>query len=289
MITAQPGCVLVGADMDQLELRIAAARWGAARYLEAFEKGIDPHQMTMEAVFGLARMMAFQGAPSKFGAKDFAKKSQFENMRKLAKAIQYASQYAAGCALRSGRPQVVDTHTVFRLVTSAEDKERGVLLFADLSESDVAVMHEAWLRGCPEFPEGWMAELRRVKAQGFIAEPVTGRRRDFTGKRARKLNEIANFPIQSSAAGLMNQMLDRLVERIPFGAWGPGTGIVNQCHDSITVECPEAVAEDVLAVLNEEMNVTHPAFPGVAFTAEAEIGWRHKDPMGRGQSRWSMT
>jgi hypothetical protein len=39
LITAQPGHVLVGADADQLELRIAASRWGCKLYLDAFAAG----------------------------------------------------------------------------------------------------------------------------------------------------------------------------------------------------------------------------------------------------------
>lgn len=289
LIIAALGHVLVGADMDQLELRIAAARWGAERYLEAFLKGIDPHQMTMEAVFGRARMMAYAGAPSAFGRKDFEEGSQFEKQRKLAKAIQYASQYAAGCAIRDGRIEVVDVSTVFRLITSAEDKKKGKLLFPNLSERDVAVMHENWLRGCPEFPEGWMREAQMVRDYGCIYEPVNGRRRDFTGARAGKLNEFVNFPIQASAAAIMNDILDDLLEAIPFQVWGPNTGVINQCHDSLTVECPEDKAGHVLDVMTEIMNRRVDAYPGVDFSSEAKVAIRADDPLGRGQSRWSRT
>jgi hypothetical protein len=287
MIVAAPGNVLVSADADQIELRIAASRWGAARYLEAFAKGIDPHQMTMEAVFGRPKMMSFQGAPSKFGAKDFGKGSEFEKMRVLAKQIQYASQYAAGCALRSGSIEVVDVSSVFRLVTSAEDKKKGVLLFPDLTEIEVGAMHDNWLKGCPEFPEGWLREARLVRAQGYLSEPVTGRRRDFTGARAAKLNEFVNFPIQGSASGFMNQVLIEAVEAIPFQAWGPGTGLINQKHDEITFECPIPAATHVEDTLNRLMNRRIPAYPDIDFSSKATIAWPDKDPMGRGMSRWS--
>jgi DNA polymerase I-like protein with 3'-5' exonuclease and polymerase domains len=70
----------------------------------------------------------------------------------------------------------------------------------------------------------------------------------------------------------MNIALLRLVDEIPFGKWGPGTGIINQCHDSIVVECPEAEAPQVARLLEECMNMTHPSLPGVTFTATADIG-----------------
>ena len=284
MVVAGPGHLLLGADADQLELRIAASLWGAAMYLEAFEQGLDPHQMTMQAVFGRDRMMAFKGAPSSFGAKDFAKKSQFENMRKLAKAIQYASQYGA------------TTETVFRLVTAAEDKETGAMVFANLTLPDVAVMHENWKAGCPEFVRGWDRELAEVRAQGYLLEPVSGRRRDYPDGGA-NLSEVVNFKVQAGAASIMNKALEEIVQAFPFGCFGPNTGLNNQCHDALTLEVPAAEAPRVADVLQQVMTRTEPCFPGVTFTTEAAIApltaWhagkgKHVEAEG-GRSRWHMT
>ena len=53
MVTAAPGHILVGADADQLELRIAASRWHSEKYLSAFRQGLDPHSsVTAYAIFG---------------------------------------------------------------------------------------------------------------------------------------------------------------------------------------------------------------------------------------------
>jgi DNA polymerase I-like protein with 3'-5' exonuclease and polymerase domains len=70
----------------------------------------------------------------------------------------------------------------------------------------------------------------------------------------------------------MNIAIIRLAEEIPFGKWGPGTGIINQCHDSLIVECPESEGPRVAKLLEDCMNFTHPGLPGVTFTAEAAIG-----------------
>ena len=83
---------------------------------------------------------------------------------------------------------------------------------------------------------------------------------------------MVNFPIQAAGAALMNIAILRLFEEIPFEKWGPGTGIINQCHDSIVVECPEAEGPKVAALLEECMNLTHPSLPGVVITATADIG-----------------
>ena len=101
------------------------------------------------------------------------------------------------------------------------------------------------------------------------------RRRDFLD--GENLNELVNYPIQGSASSLMNIAILRLHEEIPLWKWGPGTGIINQCHDSIVVECPTNQADWVKAKLEECMNLAFDCLPGVMFTAEADIGMTWKD------------
>ena len=87
-------------------------------------------------------------------------------------------------------------------------------------------------------------------------------------------NELVNFPIQGAGASLMNIAIIDLAERIPLNKWGLGTGIINQCHDAIIVECPESEAEWVHAQIEDAMNLEHESLPGVKITAEADIGHR---------------
>lgn len=280
MIIPAPGHVLVGADMDQLELRIAAARWNVGIYLSAFVGGKDPHSMTAFSVFGDA-FLAATGltadqfsrpgklvSPSYIDGK-FEGTGEDKKMRDLSKAVQYASQYMA------------KVETVHKLICKTEVPARGAdgellndgttdLPYALLPLKRVREMRDNWLKGAPEFQSGWDMEISAFRNHGFIAEPVTGRRRDFLDGEAP--NEIVNFPIQASAAGLMNRAIIQLHEAIPLHKWGPGTGIINQCHDSIVVECPEAEAANVVGLLEECLNQTHPALPGVTFTASAAIG-----------------
>jgi DNA polymerase I-like protein with 3'-5' exonuclease and polymerase domains len=165
--------------------------------------------------------------------------------------------------------------TVHKLICKTEIPSKAKdgtteLPYALLPLRRVNQMRDNWLKGAPEFPAGWDAEIGDFRRQGYIREDVTGRRRDFLD--GEMPNEIVNFPIQASAAGLMNRAILQLHEQIPLNKWGPGTGIINQCHDSIVVECPESEAQKVAAMLEEAMNQTHPSLPGVTFTASAAIG-----------------
>lgn len=149
------------------------------------------------------------------------------------------------------------------------------LPYAKLPLKRVREMRDAWLKGAPEFESGWNKEIDEFRRQGHLRDPVAGRRRDFLD--GEEPNQIVNFKVQGGAAGLMNKAIIQLYEEIPANKWGPGTGIINQCHDSIAVECPEEEAEKVAKLMEECMNQEHPALPGVKFSASAVIGKSWKD------------
>ena len=257
MIIPEEGNVFVYADSDQLELRIAAARWGAARYLAALKAGEDPHQTTMHMIFG-DRMWALDGAPQK---RYFKKgiSGQFETQRTLAKKVQYAAQYGAL------------TPTVYDIITSSEDKY-GRMIFATLTMREVAKMHKTWLKNCPEFTKGWDTEMALFRRDGYITEPICGRRREFLNGEA--MNEIVNFPIQSSGASVINTATLAITGKYPRGFAGKYTGLINQCHDALTLEVPEAYAMRVAYDLRDAMTGVAPAYRDVEFKAEAKIKGR---------------
>jgi DNA polymerase I-like protein with 3'-5' exonuclease and polymerase domains len=282
MVTAAPGHILVGADADQLELRIAASRWESVLYLEALNENADPHASTALSVFG-AMFQEADGFPGgvwkgslfipsgegKWGGK--AKK-----LRDLAKRVQYAGQYGAS------------VETVHRVISQTEtDNGDGTtsLPYLDITLREVRMMHEKWLKGA-KFDAGWEREMATYRNLGYLTEPVMGRRRDFLD--GENLNEIVNFPIQASGASLMNIALLDIWKAVPLRKWGPGTGIINQCHDSIVVECPldgcvydpdkkkwvaapGSIPHQVKQIIEGAMNQTHKGIPNVRFTATAEI------------------
>ena len=277
MVRAAPGNVLVGADADQLELRIAAARWGLRRYLDAFDQGIDPHSMvTAAAIFGDA-FLSCKGWP---GPENGGKWSDDAyNFRQLAKIIQYAFQYKAS------------VETGARIIQSTE-LDDGSLPYAHLTVAKVRQMREAWLRGVPELERGWDREIRFFREHHFIQEPVHGRKRlCLDGENP---NELVNFPIQGSAAGLINDAMIGIWKDIPLHRWGPGTGLLTQTHDALVVECPAdgahfdadakrwivppgSIPARVQEIIEHHMNRVHPALPGVAFTAKADVGLTWKE------------
>ena len=261
LVIPAPGHVLVGADFDQLEGRISAARWGMKAYLDAYrQEGVDPLQITMELCFG-ERIWGMPGAPKE----KYKKKGpgweiggQFNALRGLGKGYLYSSIYGAG------------DETVWGLLREAEDED-GAFLYKDLKLTEVAAMSRSFLESCPELPAGWEAEINYFNRHSCNIEPITGRRRDFLD--GFEKSEIVNFPVQSSAAGLMNIATYNVV-RGGIGAnyAGPGTGPIQQGHDALVLEVPKAQAEDARKFLEGCMTQHYPDIYDVTFTAEAEVG-----------------
>jgi hypothetical protein len=289
MIVAAPGNVLVGADCDQLEVRIAAALWGVERYLQAFREGKDPHSMTAFMIFGehFCKLAGIDSAmfdlPGKLAGKAYDDKGKFigkgevKEIRSLSKNVHFASQYMAG------PEQVTDMIRATEVPAKDENgKERDDgttdLPYALLELRKVREMREKWLKGAPQYDVGWHREINEWKRQRFLVDPVHGRRRDFLDSLERENPcELVNYKVQSAAASLMNNTLARLHSEIPAHKWGPGTGIIGQVHDWIGVECPESKAQWVKGLLEECMNVSEPTLPGVKFTATADIGHSWKE------------
>jgi DNA polymerase-1 len=277
LVKAEPGRVLVGADADQLELRIIASVAQIPRYLETFSAGGDPHAQTASMMFG----KQFDGL--------VPKSDQWDKLRKIAKSIAYASFYGSG------------DETVHGLVTSAENAD-GTLMYPDLTLNQVATLRKRWLREIPQLQKWWDECLDTYRTVGYIVDPVLGRRRDFLD--GEKFNEIINFGVQSAGAHIIHMATFDLVEGpLKCELWGPGTGLVNQCHDALTFEVPcphdeyrpldadgkviekerefgfcppgcECDANTVARMIKEAMNRTVPGLPDVSFAAKPKIGLR---------------
>jgi DNA polymerase I-like protein with 3'-5' exonuclease and polymerase domains/uracil-DNA glycosylase len=287
MIVPAPGHIFVGADQDQFHIRIFAALWKIEKYLEAFARKADPHAATADSCFPMSnatannRFRSAEGFPGgKWDGDYFIPDGEGDwggtakAIRDLAKRVQFLSAYAGG----------VDT--VWSLLKGAENKS-GDLIYLDLSMREARTMHSNWLAGVPEVTAGWETEQALYDAYGYLAGPIDGRRKDFLD--GAKKQELANYRTLATEAALMNRSMIQAVDAIPFGRWGPGTGLLTQTHDAMVFEVPaDGVYEENGAykatkgtpaweawhVLQETMNYTHPKLPGVEFTSTPSIARR---------------
>lgn len=268
----EEGHVFVGADMDQLELRLIAEEADAHNLLRTINEGLDPHNENMEVVYGKS-IWELEGAPEDRRKKG-KKKTVFDRTRGITKNVFYAWQYAASVP------------TIHQQVVSVED-DVGTLIYAHLTHRDVRDVVNGLSKAVPEIPKWWQATRKQYRRQGYIADSIWGRRRDF--KDEEKINEIVNHPIQAGGASIVHESMLELVLGLP--GWGsdsahPGiahgvcttfdfkkrTGLVNQCHDSLMFEVEEDRAEEVRELVQAAMTRKRKEGAKLTYTAEAEIG-----------------
>jgi DNA polymerase I-like protein with 3'-5' exonuclease and polymerase domains len=262
----EEGHVFVGADMDQIELRLLAEESKAFRLLNTIEKGLDPHNENMEVVYGPG-IWQLEGAPKDRKQKG---KGLFKSTRGVTKCVFYAWQYAASVP------------TIHQQVVSVED-DSGKLIYAHMGHRDIRDVVHGLGKALPEVPRWWENRRRLFRKQGYLADSLWGRRRDFRDQE--KLNELVNHPIQSAASAIVHEAMLQLLWGIdgwattgqgngillPFD-FGKRTGLVNQCHDSLCFELPEDMADDAVKSIELAMNRRRNEGALLTYTAEADVG-----------------
>ena len=275
---APPGRILVGADLDQAHLRITACYWQIPRLLECFATGKDPHNLLAYDVFGNDFKNASGWGPDGFSLDRKPGSGEAKAMRDVMKTFRYASIYWA------------DPMTVWQVLTSTETDD-GRMPYLKFEPREVRHFHNKWLKAEPEWQDAWTQMLGKYDQQGFMEEPVFGRRSGplSDGKK----NEVVNFPILAAESSIMRLAEQAIIDEFPFDNWGKGTGMIHQCHDSIAVEIPlpdhlppdwkpvdgEPLPPELEAArkrVEECMTVTIPGWD-VTMTAEAEVGRSLKD------------
>lgn len=266
LIIPQPGNTFVGADYDQLELRLVSAVAQIAGYLKVFANDGDPHAVTALLIYGDVFRAELQksltpdqweaflrtGSPVKAGK---GKTKYYDKLRNFAKTFVYAVLYGGTAS------------TIYQSVSSAENED-GTLMFPDMREAEVRAAYSAFMRNAKEIPLWWEQTLDFANRHGYVLEPVMGRRRDFPSF---ERNEILNHPIQGGGAAIAGQGVLRVQRIIPFD-FARGTGMFNFCHDAAYLEIPDRDADiaRARAALTEGLEGRYDHLPGVVFSAPAD-------------------
>ena len=230
MFIPAEGCVLVDADYSQIELRLLAHISGDAAMRQAFRSGADIHTATAAQVFHVPP------------------EEVTHEMRRSAKAVNFGIVYGI---------------SAFSL-----SQDIGV------SVAEAKAYMEAYFATFPGVRTYMDAIVERAREQGYV-ETLFHRRRDLPELKSSNFNlrsfgeRVAlNMPIQGTAADIMKLAMIAVWKRLK--AEGLQARLVLQVHDELIVECPEAEAERVAALLEEEMERV--VTLSVPLTAEAHWG-----------------
>ena len=230
MFVAGEGMVLVDADYSQIELRLLAHISGDEAMREAFLSGEDFHTVTAAHVFGVP---LGEVTPA---------------MRRAAKAVNFGIVYGISAFSLSQDLGV----------TVAEAKE----------------YMEAYFARFPGVKHYMESVVEKAKADGFV-ETLWHRRRSLPEIKASNFNTRSfgervalNMPIQGTAADIIKLAMVRVHRRLKEE--NLSARLIMQVHDELIVECPGSEAEQVKALLTEEMEGA--AALSVPLTAEAHSG-----------------
>lgn len=230
MFVPAEGCVLVDADYSQIELRLLAHIADDQTMREAFRSGEDIHTVTASQAFGVPA-----GQVTK-------------QMRSHAKAVNFGIVYGI---------------SAFSLA-----QDIGV------SVAEAKAYIENYLARFSGVRNYMTGVVEKAKADGYV-ETLMHRRRALPELAAsnyatRSFGErvALNMPIQGTAADIIKLAMVRVDERLRRE--GFAGRLILQVHDELIVECPEAEAERVAALLTEEMESVITL--SVPLTAEAHWG-----------------
>jgi len=245
MFRAPEGRMFVGADKDQVELRIMACIAGVPELLEEMARPDgDPHRLAARNVYG-------EGFLSR------TPKEQ-KNLRNIVKNVVYASIYMAG------------VQTVWR--TIRERKLIDPQLRAAMTLPVVRHVHQSYFGRYYQIPAFHEANMRLIREQGYLEIPPFGRRRYYPVQPP-PITEVANWPDQCRAGDYVLMEMILIQEELKKKYKGRASCNVH-AHDQVVVECDERDAEDVRDLINKIFGCSRldgPAGP-VNLTATASIG-----------------
>jgi DNA polymerase-1 len=108
----------------------------------------------------------------------------------------------------------------------------------------------------------WHLRMQRQLYDSGECRDVFGRKRRITKQSIARnfkhaLNQLVNFPVQSSACALIELSMVKMREHwIDSGEWLTQVFPTNFVHDEIVIECPESKVNDIIPVVENIMETT---------------------------------
>ena len=230
MFVPRPGCVLVDADYSQIELRVLAHIAKDAAMQEAFCSGVDIHTATAAQVF------------------DVSVGEVTALQRRHAKAVNFGIVY--GISEFSLAEDIgVSRYEAREYIDNYLTNYRGVRSYMK------QVVEDAKAIGYTRTLYGRRRYIPELKSSNFNIRSGAERM-------------TLNTPIQGSAADIIKLAMIRVEQAL--NAHFPEAELILQVHDELIVECPEALASEVAALVSREMEQV--AKLSVPLTAEAKYG-----------------
>ena len=230
---AAPGCLFVGADYSQVELRLLAHLSGDSELSRGFLAGEDIHAATASAVFGVP--------PGEVTPE----------LRRRAKVINFGILYGMS-PFGLSRELGIGGREAREYIDQYFARYPGVRDYVE------RVKDQARRDGCVRTILGRRRFLRDINSRNKVIREAAERM-------------AVNAPIQGSAADVIKIAMIR-VDR-DYRRRGMRAALVLQVHDELIVEAPEGEASDAGRILKEAMEGAATLSVPLTVTVSAGKNW----------------
>ena len=228
---APPGYVLLAVDYNQIELRVMAHISQDETLIDAFQRGLDIHQATAAAVYGIEP------------------EAVTYEQRNFAKRVNFGLMYGMG-AFRLARDSDLTLAEAEQFIKTYFERMPGVERYIEDTKEYV------WQHGYTKTLYGRRRIYPAIKAKG-------NRRSTAAEERA-----AINMPIQGTAADILKQSMINLYERLSCESYE--AAMILQVHDELVLEVKEAALPAVQALVVETMEAALPDGQPTLCAAESQ-------------------
>ena len=157
----------MGFDLSQIELRVAALLSGDSDLVAAYREGLDLHKSRAEQIFG----------------GDIEERSDYSELRQAGKMINFADLFRSG-------PSTMQSQLL-----AMTGQLHPLDFFKEIAHNRKKDRPGLWR---------WQNYvIREVRKKGYYSLPFIGQSRYFQGGDKWDVNEIVNFPIQTTAGNTL--------------------------------------------------------------------------------------
>lgn len=220
------GCVLLGADYDQLELRLLAYTTGASKLIQWIEQGADTHMENAKLLFDLP--------PD-------ARKDDGILMHKAAREAVKGLTYGFSYQVRSpnGRDEYKQQYAGLKKI------------FPQFTQRMVNELASRFFEVHPEILDFQISMRESIARHGYVQLPQSGHKLYYTNV-ARGWNQAVNFMFQGGGAFLINRAVLQLYPELQ---WNQGSQIRAQIHDELILHAKHEHADEVAALMERTMSL----------------------------------
>lgn len=270
LVEAPEGYKIVGADYDQLELRIMAALCGDEKLIHRcltadetrkLDPDADPHSYVASVALGAAFTDLLMDDPAHDPQNErcSCEKCTRKALRDLCKRVIYALNYGSGDG------------TILNAIYTGGYHGPPITL------QMIGKVRNGIFNAFPGIPEYQEIALRRANEEQAVFSPLLKRRRIFPLGEV-PATEALNYPIQSGGADIINIrstiLFEQALKRFPQAKY------MAQVHDAVYYLVPENQAEDFAELTTKSLSCKLAMYEGgpvVPFTAGAVVSGNWKD------------